>query len=96
VPDLLPPSPLPLGNIRSKIPFDDDYSPILSSTTNHPIARSFVSTHSAPRPINYPALISDPRLTKKELDRVVHDLTGLLQDMYEGLNDLLGEDAIDE
>jgi len=32
----------------------------------------------------------------KEFDRVVHDLTGLLQDMYEGLNDLLGDDPIEE
>lgn len=55
-----------------------------------------MSSHTPPRPINYPVLISDPSLTAKELERVVQDLVGLLQDMYEGLNDILGDEPIDE
>jgi len=82
MPDLLPPSPLPLGYTTQ---------PKTSTST-----LTFISAHTPPRPINYPALISDPNLTTKELERVVQDLVGLLQDMYDGLNDILGDDPIDE
>jgi hypothetical protein len=88
MPDLLPPSPLPLGyTAQAKgTPTGDELGGQLT----------FMSSHTPPRPINYPALISDAKLTTKELERVVQDLTGLLQDMYEGLNDILGDEPIDE
>lgn len=98
MPDLLPPSPLPLGyttqpKTSTSTPISDDLSGRLTPLTN---SHSLLSSHPPLRPINYPALISDPNLTAKELERVVQDLTGLLQDMYDGFNEILGDDPIDE
>jgi len=75
---------------------EDFHPPTFLPTTSQTTDHAFISSHNPPRSLNYPALISDPNLTNKEFDRVIHDLTGLLQDMYEGLNDLLGDDVIEE
>ncbi len=75
---------------------EDLHPPTSLPATSQTTAHTFILSHTPPRSVNYPALISDPNLMNKEFDRVVHDLTGLLQDMYEGLNDLLGDDPIEE
>ncbi|KAF9524179.1 hypothetical protein CPB83DRAFT_637570 [Crepidotus variabilis] len=104
--DLLPPSPLPLTSMHhhqqhshSKLSTPvDEFSPMPSSSSSSATTARppFTSNHVALRPVNYPALVSDPSLTGKELERVVNDLSGLLQDIYEGLNDLLGDDPTDD
>lgn len=98
MPDLLPPVVLPLGyptqpkTFPSTLTPDDVSTPLQQTLLTH----TFVSSHTPLRPINYPALISDPNLTNKELERIVQDLAGLLKDMYEGLNNVLADNPIDE